>query len=837
MAHRNGAGKVPQRWDMALRARIEASFRAWGHTSARHRVPIIVVMLAMAGLLAAHLPGIRVDTSTQSFLHRDDPSRMAYGEFLEQYGSDQLILIALQPPRIFEAEFLAKLRTLHDTILEEVPFVEDVTSLINVRETRGIGDELVVRGLLEDAPFSAGELDEIRRRALENPTYRNFVLSEDGHTTTLVVELQTHSNTGANTDDFGGFADTEETAEPSDELTGEEERAAVDALLALVERAREPGVIVHVTGGPVTSAQLTDQMSKDMTVFLVASLVAVGAFLFALFRRVSAVLLPLGIVLLAVASTFGVMAMLDRPLGVPTQILPSFLLAVGVGGAVHLLTFFFRRFDAGATCEDALADALHHSGLAIVMTALTTAGGLVSFVVAEIQPVADLGIFAPLGIGLGVTYCMVLLPALLHCLPLKRLAPRDSDRPDWIERVLTKIGDRCVHRPRTVLACMSAILVVALLGTTRLDFSYDPISWFPLEHPVRAGTEFANEELGGAVSLEVVIDSGRENGLHEPDFLRRLDALQTEVEGLTGAGGVRVGKSFSIVDVSQEIHSALHENRPEFRVIPDERALVAQELLLFENSGTDDLEDVTDPMFQQARLTLKLPYAAPSHYQAFIGEVDRLASGHFPQDDAVTTTGYVTLMTRSLDAISISLRKSYLIALAIITPLMFLLLGTLRTGVAAMVPNLAPIALTLGLMGWLGLPLDTFTLMIGSIAIGLAVDDTIHFMHGFRRFHDESQDTPAAVRKTLHTTGHALLVTSLVLSLAFFVYGFASLTNLARFGLITGTTILFAFVADISLSPALMALSTRGDRLAAARHAHLRRVWIRSYRRLAEALR
>jgi predicted RND superfamily exporter protein len=161
--------------------------------------------------------------------------------------------------------------------------------------------------------------------------------------------------------------------------------------------------------------------------------------------------------------------------------------------------------------------------------------------------------------------------------------------------------------------------------------------------------------------------------------------------------------------------------------------------------------------------------------------------------------------------------RSYLIALAIITPLMFLLLGTLRTGTAAMVPNVAPILLTLGLMGWAGIPLDTFTLLIGSIAIGLAVDDTIHFMHIFRKFYEELQDTRAAVRETLRTTGHALLVTSIVLSLSFFIYAFASLGNLAKFGLLTGATIIFAFVADITLSPALMALSTRGDRAASRR--------------------
>ncbi len=214
---------------------------------------------------------------------------------------------------------------------------------------------------------------------------------------------------------------------------------------------------------------------------------------------------------------------------------------------------------------------------------------------------------------------------------------------------------------------------------------------------------------------------------------------------------------------------------------------------------------------------MNLPYASPSFYPPFIARVEALARETLGDDVELTTTGFVGLMTRSLDATESSLRRSYVIALAIITPLMFLVLGTLRTGTAAMVPNLAPIILTLGLMGWAGIPLDIFTLMIGSIAIGLAVDDTIHFMHVFRRFYEELHHTPSAVRETLRTSGHALLVTSIVLSLSFFIYAFASLTNLVMFGLLTGVTIIFAFVSDITLSPALMALSTHGDRMAARR--------------------
>jgi len=803
------------RWDVSLRTWLENRFENWGRVSARKRWPIIGAMVALALALGSQLPRLEIDTSTESFLRPDDPARIVYSSFLEQFGNDQLIIIALRPPRIFDPGFLATLDELHRAVAREVPFVADVTSLVNVRETRGDGDELIVRDLLEGSPLDTEELQAISERAFANPLYQNFLFSEDQRTTTLVVELEAYAEEGESEKLLAGFEEVE--GHESLGLSGEQESEAVQALEALVDRYRSDSLEVYLAGGPIMASRLASEMMVNMPVFMSLSLVAVGVFLFALFRRASAVFLPLVVILLSIVSTFGAMGLFGMRVGVPTQILPSFLLAVGVGGSVHLLVVFFRGYDAGQSREEALAHALHHAGLAIVMTALTTAGGLVSFLAAEVLPVAELGIIAPLGIGLGLTYCMVLLPALLHTIPLKRLAPREPGRVGWIEPVLLWTGDQCVRHPKTVLAWMSAILLFAIVGITRLTFSYEPLSWFPEDDPVRIATEFVNSELGGSVSLEVLVDTGTENGLHEPLLLRRLDELSDRTLQIEGEGHIRVSKVTSIVGVVKEIHQALNENRADYYAIPDRRELVAQELLLFENSGTDDLEPLVDSQFQRARLTMNLPSGSPSFYQPFIARVTALAREILGPDIEITLTGFASLMTRSLDAISTSLLRSYLIALAIITPLMFLVLGTLRTGIAAMVPNLAPIILILGLMGWMGIPLDTFTLLIGSIAIGLAVDDTIHFMHIFRKFYEELGDTQSAVRETLRTTGHALLVTSVVLSLSFFVYAFASLSNLVTFGLLTGVTVIFAFIADITLSPALMALSTHGDRAAARR--------------------
>jgi predicted RND superfamily exporter protein len=273
-----------------------------------------------------------------------------------------------------------------------------------------------------------------------------------------------------------------------------------------------------------------------------------------------------------------------------------------------------------------------------------------------------------------------------------------------------------------------------------------------------------------------------------------------------------VSKTLSVANMAKEIHQALNANDAAHYTIPQSRQLVAQELLLFENSGSDDLEDLVDSPFSLGRLTIKLPYAPPLLYEGFIAKAVALTEATLGSEVTITPTGFVTLMTRSLNAVTISMLRSYIIALAIITPLMFLLLGSIRGGLIAMVPNLTPIIVTLGLMGWLGIPLDVFTLLIGSIAIGLAVDDTIHFMHNFRKYHEQSDDVRQAVRETLQTTGHALLVTSVVLSLSFFMFMLASLQNLVVFGSLTGLTIITAFIADVTIAPALMALNAGGGR-------------------------
>jgi predicted RND superfamily exporter protein len=257
----------------------------------------------------------------------------------------------------------------------------------------------------------------------------------------------------------------------------------------------------------------------------------------------------------------------------------------------------------------------------------------------------------------------------------------------------------------------------------------------------------------------------------------------------------------------KETHEALNGGAPEARVIPDSRSLVSQELLLFENGGSDDLEKFSDSLFRVARLNLRLPESDAVVYQHFLEELDAgLASTLAPL--AYEVTGRTVLAARSMVVLITSMGSSYVIALVVITPLMILLIGDLRLGLISMVPNLLPVIFVLGVMGWMGLPLDASNIVIGSIIIGLAVDDTIHFLQRFRREFEETADVEAAVRRTMRLTGSALFFTSLVLSTGFLVMALrGSMLNTIQFGALSAAGISFAFLADVIVTPALITVS------------------------------
>lgn len=807
--------------------RIESLFHAQTKLIIKFRFPFLFLILLMSFALASQVRHLTIDTSNEGLLHEDDEILLSYNTFRDQFGRDDLLVMAIQSKDIFSRPFLQKLQNFHEQLEERVPHISEINSLVNGRNTRGVGDTLLVDDLLAHFPKDKEEMQELKELVLSNPNYSNMLISEDGSFTTVLLQSDTYSSgndQGNATDNFedelAGFEDAfstsdgETPAQMPEYLTDQENAQMVRVAKEVMQEFNSPDFQIFMAGSPVVTHTVKQLMMADMKKFLRLAVLTIGICLFIMFRRISGVLLPLLIVALTLVCTLGIMAKLGVFFKTPTIILPSFLLAVGVGASIHVLSLVYQYLRTSDNKNEAIVHAYSHSGFAIVMTSFTTAAGLASFASAEVAPIADLGLFSAVGVLLSLFFTLFLLPALLAVIPLKPKKNYDkaTENATAFDRFIDWVADLTTSRPKLITFIAAIGIGIAIAGLPKLQFSHNLLSWLPADLPVRTATESIDHHLRGSVALEVVIDTGKENGLYNRDLLLALDSLAMDLETFT-QDELFVGKVVSITTILKEIHQAFGENKPELYKIPDNEALIPQEFLLFENSGSDDLEDVVDSMFQKARITIKVPWRDALSYVPFIQEIEQrfaTALTGLEQDGKpvqVTTTGIMSLFARILYATMHSAAQSYGIAIIVISIMMVLLIGHLRLGLIAMIPNVGPIIMVMGIMGWFGIPLDMFTMMVASIAIGLAVDDTVHFIYNFKRYYTQSGDVRDAVGHTLHTAGRAMLTTSIVLSIGFFIFMFASMNNVFAFGMLVGLAIVLALIGDFFLAPALMALT------------------------------
>ncbi|MBW2408417.1 MAG: MMPL family transporter [Deltaproteobacteria bacterium] len=795
------------------KAKIEKLFESGARWFFKNPVKVLLVSFILIGFLVYQIPSITIDTSSEAMLHENDPSLLEYNRFRDQFGRAELIIIAVQAPEIFNARFLTKLQAFHADLEAEVPYLREITSLVNARHTWGQNDELIFEDLLEGWPEERDvDFEALRKQVLENPFYLNHYISEDPNVAAVIIETEASvTEPVAEEELLQGFdedaiEDSDATAE-SRYFSARENREVVEAVNRVVKQYHNEDFLLTASGGPVVVDAFNRATMGDVYFCIVMSLVSVGIFLAFLFRRLSGVLIPMLVINSSLATTLGLMALLGFPIKITTTVVPAFLLAVGVCDSVHVLAIFYRQIEQGSSKEDAIAFALGHSGLPILMTSITTIAAVLSFTLAELSAIAEIGYFAAAGVGLALLYTVVMLPALLAFTPLKTsvATAKGSARMD---RLLLGVARFSTSHPIQIIVLSLIVFAVFAPSIFQLKFSHNIVEYFPDSMPYRHDLSFIDHHLKGSVTLELVLDTKLENGIYDPRLLNQIENFCRQTEQIQRPD-ISVGKVYAITDVLKETHRALNENNPEFYRIPGNRQVIAQEFFLFENSGSDDLERIVDRQFSKTRITIKTPWVDAVICRDFIQEIEQKIRSFGFENTALHFTGLMSLMVRAIIAAIYSMARSYAIALVVITILMIFLIGDWKIGLLSMIPNLVPIFITMGLMGLSGNPLDLNSIMIGSIALGVVVDDTVHFMYNFQKYYAKTSDPYFAVRETLLGTGRALLITSLVLSTGFFILMFASLNHLIRFGFFTGIAILIALLADFLLMPAMMVVIRR----------------------------
>ncbi len=804
-----------------FRTNIEVFFEKSTGWIYQNRFKTLLLMLVFIGYLGSHISNISIDTSTEEMLHKGDPSRIEYNKFKDQFGNSQYSIIMIESPQIFSPSFLTKLKKLHQELEDSVPYLYEITSLLNARNTRGDGDTLLVDDLLKDWPERSYDLDQVKSIAEKNEFYRNNILSENGKYTTIIIDTQAEIADATSEDefldDFGSESNNTplEIQSPSTpirvipSLSPKENALIKDSISLIIQKYQSQNFKISYTGGAVIVDAFNRETDLNMKTFFLLTTLAIVVFLIVLFRRVTGIFFPIFVVTSSTMSTMGIMVLSGTPISMMTTVIPAFLTAVGIANSIHILAIFYRTYQEGKTKKEAICYAMGHSGFAIVMTSMTTAASLLSFSIAEIATIADMGIFAAIGVILALLFTIILLPALVAIVPVHRKPiEKEIKKSIIMDKVLLFFANLSTTHPVKIVIICLFLTVVSVYYITDLKFASNIVNYFPDDHPAKIDLITIEKQLNGTLSVEVLVDTEKEDGIHDPAILNSIEKLTAKIE-LIQNDELHVGKVTSIVDIVKETNQALHGNNEDYYRVPQKKNIVSQVLLMFENSGSDDLEKISDNQFRKTRITIKTKWADSVVYEYFVKDLENMFEEEFNGKAKITVTGISALLARTIPAAMHSMMKSYIIALFIITFFMLILVGDIKLGLLSMLPNLLPIIMVMGLIRICGLNLDINTLFIGSIAIGLVVDDTIHFMYNFRKYYKQFGDSKKAIEETLLGTGRALLITSIVLCANFFTLLTGSLNNSKIFGFFTGIAIILALLADFILAPALMTLATK----------------------------
>ena len=718
----------------------------------------------VAGLGVARL---QVDTNVQNVLDRRDPSWAFYERSLERFGGDEIVVVALRGARPFDPELAGFVIELSQR-LQAIPGVRRVDSLATVPLVHGRADGTLELdpALSSDpaAPFAAG--DDPAARVLSDRIAPRSLVSQDGSTFAVNVIL-------------------EDPRHPDYERV-------VDAIEAAV--GERPA---WISGVPVYRRHTSERIVREIALFVPLTFLTMAAVLFAVFRSPRAVVGPLLAAGLGTWLLCGAMGAAGIPLTITTMILPSVLLAVGCAYAIHLLAAA-----PGLHGRAALEPALAPLALPIAVCGVTTAIGFASMCTVRIDAILYVGALGAVGVAAVLAAALTATPAVLALWPLPARSARVCQHlRDHTALSVLRLASR---RPRLVVAIWVIVFVVVGLGMTRLRVETDVTRWFERGNPVRDSYEAIRRELSGISPMNVVIESRSGAPVTAPEALAAIDALAAHLRGLP-----KVGKVISLADPLRQLHGGFVEDPGQ--PLPAGQDLVEQYLLLLES--VPQLADLVSADRSTANVLLRLDDNGSAYLLDVAGAAERWWKEHGPPGFEARTTGIMFEFARAAHAIALGQIRGFGSAFAAVSLVLLLVLRSVRLAGVALVPNVVPVFIAFGAMGLAAISLDAATVLIGSIALGIAVDDTVHLLVGYEEGRRAGAARAQAVEASLRQSFPAIVQTALVVALGFAVLGLSGFSFIRNLGLVTAGLMVLCLAAELNLLPAMLL----GDRDAARR--------------------
>ena len=768
--HPNRGGVNPVAESMALRARIPLALTALG--VARPRA-VLFFWLAMAVLAGPGLLQLRVDTSTDSVLDRQHPAWQVYQASQADFGGDEIIVVALEGERPFDPAVLEAIADLSERFegLEGVRRVDSLAT-VPVVWVNDAGELELEPALDPDVVDPSSRARRVAERLVGDRIAPRSLITDDGRMLALNLVLE----------------------------RGAEQRHA--------ELLREVHALVDPAGGilsgvPVFRVAANERTRAEILYFAPVTAALIALFLWVVFRSAAAVLLGIAPGALGAWLLLSAMGYLGAALSITTMVLPSIILALGCAYSMHLLVASGKNRGDEASPGESLEANLARVSLPVALSGLTTALGLLALTFVRIEAVRMPGGFGALGVLVVTALSLTLLPAGLAMSRRLKAEPRGFA---WLERRLAPSLVAAAHGHRTAtLWVWAGVVALGAVGIARVEVETDATRWLPPGNPVRDAYEEIRARLSGISPMNVIIEAPDGRSVLEPRTLSAIDGLSAYLESLP-----EVGKSLSLADPLRQLHGGFLDDPAQ--PLPGSLPLAEQYLLLLES--LDQLEDLVRFDRSAANILIRADDNGSANLVGIRSAAEQWWQQHGPPDHRLITTGIMYEFARAEDEIAYGQLRGLAVALGVISAVLLLIFRSPRLALIALAPNALPLTLIFGTLGVLGLPLDAGTALIGCLALGVAVDDTIHIVAGFHARTRGGLEARAALDQTFSEVLPAIASTTCMIALAFGVLAFSEFTITRNLGLLTSGIMVLCFVADTTLLPALL-LGSRSPRPAA----------------------
>lgn len=750
-----------------------------------YRKLVILVMILVTALLGYFAVQVQTNTSNEYYFLPGDEFLSRYDDFKKTFGSDEFTYAVFTFDDALSPDSLRTIQEFSKAVEAEVPYVSSVQSIISADAI--ISDELTITvepfldlAKLEEPSYLAAK----QKEALKNKTYKNFLVSEDRKHAGVFVE------------------------HPMREGDDKYRAEICEKIREIGQRPRFSAASVKFVGPTILDTDVDATMIYESRFFMAISASLIFLIIFLSFRRFSLVFAPFIVIAVTVIWVVGLMSLLSFPITMMSLVLPSVIVVVGCGDAIHYISEYVTLTRENSNRHECLAKAAELTGIPCLFTSLTTMVGFGSLMAMELRPGREMGLFAAIGVVLAFIATFTLLPTLLSFGSSEQKLSEVSESKlrliyrEWLKQIATA----SVKYKSSIVAVSLVLFVLSLVGLTKVEVSADFLRVFDESTRIRKEYEYVDRHLGGTSSFQVVLDTQKSDGIFDPKVLNEFDQFISWLEARP-----EVASTQSVLDVFKELRKVGHDGDDKYYSVPESQQEAAQLFLLYEMGGAEEIEKILTDERDRARVVVRTQSISTAASERLIEETEKWAQDNL-RTVKIGTTGMAPLFVRMIHFITKSQVRSFGIAFVFVSLCMILVFRSFSLGMLAMVPNIFPVAFTFGVMGWTGITLNLGTVMITSIAIGIAVDDSIHYVSHFRRHRAEGLDLVDAIHSTTQGVGVALLNTSLVLALGFCVFGLSDISHLVNFGTLTALAVVVALLADFLLLPAvLLSLSPQSD--------------------------